>query len=269
MDKINFSLVFATRQRVSLLNGLFQSLSDNTCQKEKVEIIPVYDEDDYETDNTIPEFLTKFNDLNIKFIKRTRSIYLNEDYINYAARQSSGDFVHVINDDVEYLTKCWDEIGIASLREYLINKPDGIVYGFIDDSMNHVRNGQKLQYTGFPIISREAIDCIGYAMGPAFPSWGADIHLYRIYNSIGRVLDLTQIKLLHISHHCGLRVQDETSKHVSRISGGPNCTNVSIDAEVDAMKEAMGITDISKVTNANLIYQKRLESLRKINSKNR
>lgn len=236
---MDFSLVFATRDRINLLRGLLTSLSINTHNKQNVEIIAVYDDDDAATHNAVYSTLKNFSDLNIRFIKRIRSNFLNRDYINLAAEQSTGRYIHILNDDIEYLTYHWDKIAMESLDEYTSNNK--IVYGMVDDSMEFVRAHQNLQYTGFPIISRESFNVLGYAMHPTFPSWSADIHLYRIYKSVGRVLDMRQIKLLHLNHHTNMRPKDETSRHVAAIDIDIDIRLLGIEYDVEKLAQAAGV----------------------------
>lgn len=214
---MNFSLVFATRSRVDLVEGLFKSLIETTSNPELIEIIPVIDDDDEETNQAV-DYLSSLLP-NVSFRRRPRSKKLNEDYINWGARNSNGKFIFILNDDVAFKIKDWDIKCFEKLNLYLSDKSDGIVYGLTDDGMDELRIQQKLQYSGFPIISRQSLDALGYAMHPSFSGWGADIDLFSLYNSIGRICDLkSEVLAFHISPHTNSRERDEINKHVANIS---------------------------------------------------
>jgi len=144
---------------------------------------------------------------------------LNEDYINWGSRISKGNFIFILNDDVLFKTSEWDRKSLNKLNSYLSDKPDRIVYGLTDDGMDQLRVQQKLEYTGFPIISRESLNALGYAMHPSFSSWGADIDLFSVYSSISRVCDLkSEVLAFHLSPHTNTRETDEINRHVASIS---------------------------------------------------
>src|SRR3954468_16520159 len=157
---MDFSLIFATRGRDDLLEGLFESLSQTTAVPASIEVIPVIDDDDVETHQSIERLSALLPGFNISFRSRPRSNMLNEDYINWAARSSIGRFIFILNDDVLFKTEQWDRKSFTKLNSYLLDKPDGVVYGLTDDGMDQLRVQQKLQYTGFPIISRESLQAL-------------------------------------------------------------------------------------------------------------
>lgn len=226
---VNFSLVFATRKRPDLLEGLFKSLLETTKELDKIEVMPVCDNDDHETINHIKYLETIIPS---KFLIRERSSYLNRDYINYAASMSKGKYIFILNDDVLFQTKDWDEKSLNELENYLLNKPDRIVYGMTDDGMDQLRTKQNLQYAGFPIISREAFNSLGYAMYPEFKSWGADTHLYRIFEIVNRILNIKrQCMAFHLSPHTQTREKDEINLHVASIHN-----NINPSPEIEANK---------------------------------
>lgn len=214
---IKFSLILATRKRTVLLKDLLNSIKTTSSFPKEIEIVIVYDNDDEETKSNIKIFENIICDFKFKFIERKRSSNLNNDYINFAASHSTGKYIFILNDDVVFLSKDWDEKAFVKLEDYV--KENNIVYGLTDDGMEDLKKKQRLKYTGFPIISRHSFNTLGYAMHPDFKGWGADIHLYDLYSSISRVCDLTnEVKLLHVSPHCQLRPEDEINKHVASIS---------------------------------------------------
>lgn len=216
---MDFSLVFASRGRVDLLEGLFRSIQETTSVPELVEVIPVIDDDDQITQESVYDLISFLPGFSVSFLSRPRSRLLNEDYINFGSRRSKGKYIFILNDDVIFKTPGWDKKVSEKLNKYLSNKSDRIVYGMTDDGMDQLRAKQGLQYTGFPIISRESFEALGYAMHPSFASWGADIDLFTVYNAISRVCDLkSEVLAFHLSPHTNTRESDEINQHVASIS---------------------------------------------------
>lgn len=216
---MDFSLIFATRSRIDLLEGLFKSLAATTTVPSLVEVMPIIDDDDFQTHESVGKLTRMLPNFRVSFKSRPRSKMLNEDYINWGARHSNGKYIFILNDDVIFKIPNWDRLSFEKLNSYLADKPDGVVYGLTDDGMDQLRVEQKLQYTGFPIISRESLEALGYAMHPSFSSWGADIDLFSVYEGVDRICDLkSEVLAFHLSPHTNTRETDEINKHVAHIS---------------------------------------------------
>ncbi len=231
---MNFSLVFGTRSRIDLVEGLLKSLAETTTNSNLIEVIPVADDDDEETKNSSGS-LSKILP-NVRFIFRARSKMLNEDYINFGARNSTGKYIFILNDDVVFKTPNWDILCFDKLNFYLSDKPDGIAYGLTDDGMDFLRVQQKLQYSGFPIISRKSLEILNYAMHPSFSGWGADIDLFNLYNSVDRVCNLKkEVLAYHLSPHTNSRETDEINRHVASISTSHRSSN-DLSKDINKLK---------------------------------
>lgn len=218
---MDFSVVLASRQRVPLLIQLIKSLADHSYDISKIEILIGIDDDDVDTLNAMP-ILTRQYPYS-KFFVRKRSNMLNRDYINWVYDcGGSGRFIIACNDDAAFRTVGWDKIALDKLNSYLIDKPDEIVYAFINDELTN-RNG--LNYCCFPLVSRAAYKILGWIMPPQFPAWNADVWLWKTYLGVGRILDLSEIMIEHIAFHSGKRERDEVSYNVQKLS--------SYDGEID------------------------------------
>lgn len=236
---MRFSIVFATRERTTLLRNLLESIVVTTHNPRWIEVIAVYDSDDSETDGISSELIEKFKSINLRMLRRERSPRLNEDYINYAARLSDGEYIIVLNDDVKFETQGWDDVAYQKCEDYKITYPDGIMYGVTEDGLNDLKRRQNLTYCCFPLISKKAVKILGYAMHPAFNSWGADVHLYRIYSNINRVVDLRDIKLIHYSYHGNSREKDKVNEHVRQIDNGVHPCSFGINGECVKLQSEM------------------------------
>lgn len=211
---MNFSVILASRDRVSLLDGLLKSISQTVENPDNCEVIVVVDDDDRITRYFMDKIPYKF----ARGVVRPRARNLNNDYLNWAWQNFSvGENIIVCNDDVVFRTPKWDNIIMSGLKEYLKDKPDGIAYGWIEDGLNNRQTGTP--YCCFPLITRKAAEAVGFVMPPEFPGWGADIGVYRIYEAINRVCRL-DVCLEHLSYHNGNRIRDGINHEVAAISHG-------------------------------------------------
>lgn len=210
---MDFSIVLASRDRPHLLSNLIDSIWRTTADISRVEVLIGVDRDDERTKNLRYAF-HKYSFVN--FFVRERSRMLNEDYLNWLAREfASGKYIIICNDDTEFKTDRWDEHCYARLQEYLKNKPDGIAYGYFSDGLV---NRHGLGYCCFPLVTRKAVQAVGFAMPPQYPAWGADVALWKIYSQVDRICDISEVMLDHISQHNGTRPADAINKYVQAIS---------------------------------------------------
>lgn len=213
---MNFSICFASRERVPLLTNLLQSLVNTTKDLDKIEVLVGIDYCDVQTCEAADGLQEKFPF--VKFLKRQRSKMLNKDYINWVYDTcGTGDYIIACNDDAAFITPNWDEIILGKINHFLTDKPDGIVYGYTSDT---ILNRFGMNYCCFPTVSRKACKVLGWIMPPEFPGWNADIRCWEIYHSLGRTLDISEVTIEHISYHSGKRGRDAVSHHVEKISSG-------------------------------------------------
>lgn len=230
---MNFSILLASRERVNLLESLLNSLEQNTADKKNTEVIVVIDDDDYLTHKLLDRIkkVCSF----AKIVSKERSKNLNDDYLNWAWKNyATGDYIIVCNDDCVFSTPNWDQIALVELNKYLADKPDGITYGWIEDSLKDRAGG--MNYCCFPLVSNAAAKVLDWVMPAEFPGWGADIGLWRIYSSIDRVCNLSDVKIDHISYHSGKRVRDHVSYYVEQLSASGMHPMTQYDSNVPAQK---------------------------------
>lgn len=192
---MNFSLFLNSRKRPLLLKDFLKSVEENTFDKKSIEVIIRYDYDDDLTHLIASESFT----FDVKFIRGQRPENLHSS-INELAKLSFGKNLFVCNDDIRILTKNWDLIAINKISEYLSEKSisDDIYYCLT--SCNSIDRNVSEGYCSFPIISKKATEVLGFFMYDAFKTLGGDSSIYRLYKSIGRVIDVTEIKIDHVLH---------------------------------------------------------------------
>lgn len=222
---MDFSIIFPSRERSRLLVNLVNSIKETALDINNVEVLVGIDDDDAESIDAARHITAQHKF--VHFHQRHRSSMLNEDYINWMARDYSvGRYLIIGNDDIEFKTMHWDEIARNKLNVYLADKPDRIVYGWLSDALI---NRQGMQFCCFPLVSREGMETLGFAIPGEFPSWSADGSLWEIYMRTGRILDLSEIMLEHISYHSGKRERDSVSYHVEKINSGIPISGIPIE----------------------------------------
>lgn len=193
----NFSLITPTRRRVGRLTNFLNSVFYKTKDKSSIEVLLAYDSDDKWTKAVVEPLEHDFKNINLKMFEFGRSINLHY-YYNQLYKHSTGKTLITLNDDSMFLTQDWDELAKKKIDEYTNKYPDEIYYGDIDDLLL-VRACGK--YCCFPFISRKIVDVLGYLQNEDFFWGGADIYLGNIVHELGRVIDMREIQIDHMSHH--------------------------------------------------------------------
>lgn len=198
------SLILNSRGRISFLQSLFDNLVSTALNLQNIEVLISFDNDDIDSINYIMNLDHKIKDVLIYEIIE-RNLHMN-NRLTGLAKKASGEFIFIINDDIEMLSLGWDDIAYKVLSSF----QDGIVYGKTHD--NSCDKERTSEYASFPIVSKKSVEILGYFMHPDYYSLGGDVHLWRIYHSLNRVVDVP-VFIRHILHETVEKVMqtDETS----------------------------------------------------------
>ena len=213
---MNFSLFLNTRGRVGLLCDLLSSVESTADSPSEIEIILGIDKDDYETLNFLDHLDLVVSDLdlkdNISFYADNRPTNLHVK-MNFLASQAVGDNLFVLNDDVKFVTPGWDTLILDSLKRN-VREPDNIYYAGVLDTSVDKDPGRT--YSSFPILTREAYDALGYFMSEKFVGLGGDVHLWRVFEEVGRRIDIPEVTLDHVRHNTIAKVMspDEVAQRM-------------------------------------------------------
>ena len=193
---MNFSVITNSRKRPIHLDSAINSVIENSKHPNKVDFWIRYDDDDLETKAYAESF--PFGEelpLRVNFLEGPRPSNLIKE-VNVLAKASSGKYILIWNDDARMLTKNWDEIALSKLDDSF---KDGIVFGETSDTSADKTKG--FDYCSFMIISRKAVDALGFFFIEDFVTLGGDSSIQRIYESVGRVVDIKEIVIDHIFHN--------------------------------------------------------------------
>lgn len=237
-----FTIVFPTRERVELLDRLLKSIQLNTNNLDAIEVIIAVDTDDHKSKLYYNSRGVKYGFVKLFVVKR--SLNFSRDYYNFLAAQGTGRWIIACNDDAEFATKDWDVMAEYTLNKY-IGDTANVVYGWIDDDFKESnRAAGHGKYCCFPLIGREGFNALGYVFPPSIPTWGADIWMCRLYNTIDRAVVLP-IQIKHLCHHNQTREQDHISKRIAQ-----NQVDFDITprySEVNSLLEALRTKDATNV----------------------
>jgi hypothetical protein len=197
---MDFSIILPSRGRPALLKQLLESIKETTTRPDRIEVLVAMDDDDF-----VPFTLNSDYPFT-HFIVGKQQTNFSAGYYNRLAGMSRGRFIHALNDDTVFRTPGWDCIALEALKDA------DLCYGRVDD----VRSLGG-QYCFFPILSRRTVDLLGYFFHPGFPTWGADVHLWRVFHALGLVVNVP-IVVEHVSHHTGTREQDEVNLRVESLA---------------------------------------------------
>ena len=200
---IQFSVFLNSRGRPQLLENAINSVYDNCSYPNSIEMLVRVDTDDRETIRA----LNTLEHPNLSYFVGPRPQNLIASY-NELVNQAKGQYLFVFNDDVQLLTKDWDKIILNKIESFKKERGivDDIVYCETSDTSVDKTAGHD--YCSFMIISKEAVDALGYFMNEAFVTLGGDSHIHRIYKAIDRIVDCKEILLDHIGHNTIERIMN-------------------------------------------------------------
>lgn len=203
---MNFSILIPTRNRISELLRLLESINSKTKNIDQVEIICCCDINDKLSIDFLID-LNKFSNFDLKILIKEQSDNLSEDYYNYMAKTSIGKILWVLNDDCEIMTQDWDEIVLNQVKNFRYK----IFYLDIGDSTRNFNNNGE--YSCFPMVSREAFEALGYFFIPVIKGWSADKYLFDLYDGVGRIIPFKD--KVFVEHH--REAKDQNFKKMERL----------------------------------------------------
>ncbi len=214
-----FSLLVPTRERRLQVKRFLKSVVETTSNKSAIEILFAIDEEDNASALNVIECQNQYPELNINFYKRNRSEYLNKDYYNYLTQFAKGEYCWILGDDCVLTSPNWDILVKKRLDDYFSVKKDRIVCVSIKD--NTPKPSPTLPpFPCFPLISKEAINLLGFALHPEVPTWGADYLIFQLYFKSSRLLVIDDnVFVNHISYHTthDPRLEDLVNKRIGNI----------------------------------------------------
>jgi len=214
-----FSILTPTRERPLFLRQHLESIAETVKFPQRITVLIAYDDDDSQTKRMIPQLERKFN-FKIRWFKRGRSNFINSDYYNWLAGQTSSeenDYLFVSADDVRFIAMEWDRIIEAKVEMFCSDKPDRLVGIGIKDNTPKPKPSLP-QFPCFPLVTKESFKHFGFVLHPFVPTWGADYLFYLLYTGAHRYLAIDdRVYMNHIGIHTKTGPKDATAKHVEKV----------------------------------------------------
>ncbi len=184
------SVFIVTRKRAKSLIQALDSLISLSHNQSSIEFVIKADEDDLDTINIVRNTQTKFPFLNFKLIITPRGKGYAEmhNWLNIMAKEASGDWIFIFNDDARMKSDRWDEI--------LLNVYGQPAWFGMDDVCLLIGKMLPNPTYGFPFLRRKVFDILGHiCLSPLGDTW-----LYTImvaisaYGSIPILVDHLETK---------------------------------------------------------------------------
>jgi len=187
----DFSIVIPVRGNMAGLRVTLGAFELFTAQKDKLEVILVADDDDKEISDYRKLVALYTYDIFVYAVPRTDNFC--ESYYNFGARQAVGTNIMVFNDDCYVQINAWDDI----VRRRIAENPqfNGVYLVSLMDSTYYDEKG--LEFPRFPMISKKAMETIGFFFFPQVRMWPADKCIHDLYRQVGCVITCHQVKLQH------------------------------------------------------------------------
>jgi hypothetical protein len=214
----HFSLLVPTRERTSSLRQYLDSIKQTAIFKQRLHVLIGYDEDDQETIDFIPTTQGRY-DFDIKWFKRGRSHFLNQDYYNWLATQApweESDYFFINADDIRFVVMEWDKIIESKVEMYCNNKPDRLIGVGVKDNTPKPKPSLP-QFPCFPLVTRETFKHFNFILHPFIPTWGADYLFYLLYEGANRYLAIDdRVYMHHIGVHTHTAPKDATAIQIEK-----------------------------------------------------
>lgn len=189
---IDFSLIMPVRNNIKGLNVALGAFQLFTAKPDQFEIHLLVDDDDVD----LPKYIELVGNykLNIQIHLTKPTDNFSNDYYNWALQFCKGVNIMVWNDDCYIQTNAWDDI----IRRKVEMRPKlkGI---YLVDTWDSTRlhMGSGFAFARFPIISRKAVDIVGFFFFPQVRNWPADKCIWDLYNQLNLIIECHEVKLQH------------------------------------------------------------------------
>lgn len=189
--KKDFSVVIPVRNNIGGLIVTLGAFDLFTSNKKAFEVLLVVDNDDKDIETY--KRLSKQYGYDIKVLSVAKSDYFCRDYYNYGVSQSVGENVMVFNDDCYIQTNKWDKMILERIE---LNKHFNGVYfvSLLDSTYYDIK---EHPFPKFPMISRKAIDAVGFFFFPQVRMWPADKAVWDLYRTVGCVITCHDVQMQH------------------------------------------------------------------------
>lgn len=197
------SLLCPTKNRSKKFARFVESLLNTTNQHNRIELLVGFDfiEDEI---NLYEQTISKLNKKSVTVKKYFKSLKSHASRNNFLAKNSNGDIIFPINDDMIMTTNNWDEI---IDDEFSRNNPSEPLCIWI----NCDRKYKNLDFSAFPIINRAWYKSLNYIVPEYFRFWYLDWWICEV-SRISKRYFLSKVSIQQFHAHTFVNEIDDTHK---------------------------------------------------------
>lgn len=182
--KIDYSIVLPTRNNIDGLKSMVSSFLNKAKNPSKVEFVIAPDINDPQ----LEDIKKAMQYLPVRIYETHPTDNFNRDYFNWLTWKSCGRNVWCMNDDVVMETQDWDSI----INDKIVDRSIYLV-----DTWDSTHTHEGVSFPRFPLISRKAIDTVGFLMYPQVRTYPADRVIWELYKLVGATIECHEVKLTH------------------------------------------------------------------------
>lgn len=232
---IDFSLIMPVRNNIPGLKTCLGAFQLFTAKPDRFEIHLLVDDNDLDAEEYFELIANYKLQIFIHIVKPTDN-FCNE-YYNWALQHCRGKNIMVWNDDCYVQTMGWDE-----LVRYKISINSHFKGVYLVDMMDSTRRSPDgSEFPRFPIISRKAVDLLGFFFYPQVRIWPADKVIWDLYSKVGCVITCHDVKLQH-DHNFNHSVDPSKSRMYRVLQEDINNGVFPVNADTEFSKLHYAIT---------------------------
>jgi len=210
------SIICPTRDRVHNLERVLLSLQRTCWNVDSFEIIFICDSDDIASIAYLNQAKARFPKIHMSHYARERTEFLNRDYFNWALQFAKGDLFWVFGDDLEMVHSEWDRAIFDYLYNFWKGRNDRIAYVSVKCDTPRPP-GIEHEFSCFPIMTRQAVEKVGFFMIPEIPSWCSDYVISKLYYDANRLMTMNTALVKHIGAETGAIIGDKVTERMDDI----------------------------------------------------
>ncbi len=201
------SIIVPTRQRTAQLGRFLDSIRATARDPQGIELILVLDQDDQES------IQFQWDKMPVKRVLVTPGLSMGS--LNMAGyRETQGQYVMLLNDDVIARTPGWDEQVLAAFRSF----PDGMVLVHVNDSVF------KDSLCIFPFVTRKFCSLMDGICKEGYRRYRIDDHIHNIF-------DLLSL----LGHHRRVFLPDVLFEHTNLEAAGDGAVHYIPNQAIHAL----------------------------------
>lgn len=186
---MQYSIILPTRNNIPGLRKALDAFERTSHDKACFEVLLAVDTDDVQ--GKLIEGLSASYTFPVHVYHTQPTDNFSDDYYNFLASKSKGANIWAFNDDAYILTDGWDRIISKTIKDS--GKGSFYLVDIHDTTRDH--NGEI--WPCFPMISRAAVNVMGFFFYPQVRIWPADKVAYGLFNKIESVIDCAAVQVRH------------------------------------------------------------------------